>query len=150
MTKPVSNTEERLAKWYSFVNGDSPDGFMFHVNFPVPEWEAQLPAAVPHWPDRVEQRIERRWAEYELMCRKTKLVDDDRVPYLSNVTGTEIFAESFGCAVHRPHDTNPFALPLIHRAAEADALKTPELSASSLACLLRLATSCSGAAAVMC
>jgi hypothetical protein len=55
------------------------------------------------------------------------------------VTGTEIFAEAFGCKVHRPDDTNPFALPLVHSAAEADAVTAPELSSSSLAYLFDIA-----------
>lgn len=58
--------------------------FMFHVNFPLPDLEAQLPPKQywPElcWPDKVQERIERRWAEYEIMCRKAELVDDDRVP----------------------------------------------------------------------
>jgi len=138
MTTGASNIKERLARWFSFMDGEMSDGFMFHVNFPSPEWDAHLPPDVPLWPDKVKPRIERRWAEYELMCRKTKRVDDDRVPYLSNVTGTEIFAEAFGCRVYRPDNTNPFALPLIHTAAEADGLTPPELSTSSLAYLFEI------------
>ena len=107
---------KRLARWRAFMSGEDRTRFMFHVNFPAPEWESSLPPAVPLWPDAAAARIERRWAEYHVMCRKALLVDDDRVPYLSNMTGTEIFAEAFGCRVHRPNDTNPFALPLIHTA----------------------------------
>jgi hypothetical protein len=112
---------------------------MFRVEFPWPEREAKLPPAPPLWPNNADARIERRWAEYELMRAKAALVDDDRVPYLSNVTGTEIFAEAFGCRVHRPDDNMPFALPLVHSAAEADRLQTPELSGSSLAYLFDIA-----------
>lgn len=72
------------------------------------------------------------------MSRKAELVDDDRVPYISNLTGTEVFAEAFGCKVHRPDDNNPFALPLVHSATEADAIKTPDLSRSSLAYLFEI------------
>lgn len=130
--------KERLTRWKSFVEGSS-GTFMFHVNCPLPDGEASLSPAPPLWPDKVKDRIESRWVAYEIMCRKAELVDDDRVPYLSNVTGTEIFAEAFGCKVHRPHDTNPFALPLIHSAAEADRIKTPDLSTSSLAYLFDIA-----------
>ena len=91
------------------------------------------------WRDKAAQRIERRWAEYEIQCRKAKLVDDDRVPCVRNSTDTEIFAEAFGCRVHLPEDTNPFALPLIRTAAEADRLKIPKLSASSLGYLFDMA-----------
>jgi hypothetical protein len=138
MTNRLANIKDRLARWNSFVEGRS-GTFMFHVNFPLAEQEAQLPPVPPLWPDKARQRIERRWAEYEIMCRKAERVDDDRVPYLGNVTGTEIFAEAFGCRVHRPDDTNPFALPLIHAASEVDRVKTPELSTSSLAYLFDIA-----------
>jgi hypothetical protein len=109
------------------------------VNFPLPEREARLPPAPPLWPDRAKERIERRWADYELMCGKTERVDDDRIPFLNNMTGTEIFAEALGCKVHRPDDTNPFALPCVHTASEAERVNVPELSRSPLAYLFDIA-----------
>ena len=72
--------KERLARWASFMDGGTSAGFMFFVNFPLPEDEARLPLEVPLWPDKVAQRIERRCAEFQLMCLKAELVDDDRVP----------------------------------------------------------------------
>jgi hypothetical protein len=138
MTKAIQTIKQRLERWNSFVEGGA-GSFMFHVNWPLPDLEGQLPPAPPLWPDKVRERIERRWGEYETMCRKAEFVDDDRVPYLSNLTGTEIFAEAFGCEVHRPDDTNPFAVPLIHSAAEADGIRTPDLSTSSLAYLFDIA-----------
>jgi hypothetical protein len=129
----------RLERWRAFLSGEGRDRFLFHVNFPLPEEEASLPPPVPPWPDRIQERIARRWAEYELMCRKVRLVPDDRVPYLSNMTGTEIFAEAFGCRVHRPDDTMPFALPFVHTPAEADRIQVPELSRSTLAPLFDIA-----------
>lgn len=138
MTKTTQTVKQRLDRWNSFVEGEA-GSFMFHVNNPLPDLEAQLPPAPPLWPDKAQERIERRWAEYETMCRKAELVDDDRVPYLSNITGTEIFAEAFGAKVHRPDDTNPFALPMIHSAAEADGISAPDLSTCSLACLFDIA-----------
>ena len=138
MSKGTQTVKQRLARWNSFVEGRT-GSFMFNISFPLPELEAQMPPGAPRWPDKVKERIERNWAEYKLMCRKAELVDDDHVPYLPNLTGTEIFAEAFGCEVHRPDDTMPFALPLVRSAAEADRLKTPELSTSSLAYLFDIA-----------
>ena len=135
----ASNIQERLARWNSFVEGGNSLPFLFHVNFPLPEAEDSLPPAPSLWPDKRKERIEHAWANYELMCRKAELVNDDRVPFLSNLTGTEIFAEAFGCKVHRPDDTNPFALPFVHTAAEADVLEPPELSTSPLAYLFDIA-----------
>lgn len=137
--KPTNEiVADRLARWNNFVE-EGAGAFMFRVNFPLRESGAKLPPAPPLWPGMARARIERRWAEYELMCRKAELVDDDRVPFLSNVTGTEIFAEAFGCTVHRPDDNMPFALPMIHSAEEAGRIKTPDLSTSSLAYLFDIA-----------
>ena len=138
MTSRVQTVDERLTRWQAFVN-EGIGNFMFHVHYPMPDLEAQLPPVPPLWPDKVNERIERRWAEYEIMRRNAELVDDDRVPYISNVTGTEIFAEAFGCEVHRPDNTNPFALPIVHSAVEADRITVPELGMSSLAYLFDIA-----------
>lgn len=130
---------DRLERWRGFLDGTAAEKFLFYVNFSLPELEARLPKPVRLWPTLTRERIERNWAMYEMMYRKAAMVPDDRVPYVSNMTGTEIFAEAFGCPVHRPEDTNPFALPLVHSAKEADALRTPELSSSSLAPLFDIA-----------
>ena len=130
--------ENRLSRWKAFVN-EGKGSFMFHVQFPLPEMEDALPPPVPLWPEHAQERIERAWAEYELSCHKAERVPDDRVPFLSNLTGTEIFAEAFGCGVHRPDNTKPFALALVKSASEADAIETPELSTSSLAYLFDIA-----------
>lgn len=139
MTASVMDLDERLARWKAFVAGTGGLPFLFHVSYPDREREGRLPPGVPLWPDKARERIELRWAEYALMCHKASRVGDDRVPYLSNITGTEIFAEAFGCAVHRPDNANPFALPMARSAVEAARLKAPELSTSSLAYLFDIA-----------
>jgi uroporphyrinogen-III decarboxylase len=60
-------------------------------------------------------------------------LDDDRVPSLHVYTGTEIFAEAFGCSVHRPTDNMPFALPCVRQAADAARLREPALDCPPLA-----------------
>ena len=135
----VSDFDQRLSRWFSFTENEQSPPFMFIVKFPLPEREETLPPPPPLWPEKADQRIERKWAEYELLREKADRVNDDRVPFLSNVTGTEIFAEAFGCKVHRPEDTNPFALPFVHTATEADTLNVPDVSSSSLAYLFDIA-----------
>lgn len=133
----TQSVECRKERWRQFLRPDARPGFLFHVNYEDPALPA--PALPPKWPDRVQERIDWAWRTYEIQTEKARWVDDDRIPYLSNVTGTEIFAEAFGCAVQRPDDTNPFAIPCVHTAAEADALRTPEVSTSSLAYLFDIA-----------
>ena len=139
MTTPMTGIKARLARWRAFMDGTGAGRFMFHVNFPHQEREAALPPAVPYWPENAGQRIERSWAVYERMRQRARLVNDDRVPFLNNETGTEIFAEAFGCKVHRPDNTNPFALPLVSSAVEADRLKAPAPCTGPLAYLFDIA-----------
>ncbi len=64
---------------------------------------------------------------------------DDTVPYLDVYTGTEIFAEAFGCEVYRAADNMPFALPLVDCASDASRLAVPDPSATPLAALFDIA-----------
>jgi len=66
-------------------------------------------------------------------------LEDDTLPFLDVYTGTEIFAEAFGCRVFRPDNDMPFALPLIQNAGEVSRLRTPDISAPSLARLFEIA-----------
>ena len=140
MTKTTQTIKQRLGRWHSFVEGGE-GSFMFHMSFRLLNDKAlaELPPPPPFWPDKVQQRISYQWSQYEIMCKKAEIVDDDRVPYLNNFTGTEIFAEAFGCEVHRPEDNMPFALPFVRSAAEADKITVPDLSTSSLAYLFDIA-----------
>jgi uroporphyrinogen-III decarboxylase len=66
-------------------------------------------------------------------------LEDDSIPYLDVYTGTEIFAEAFGCQVYRPEDNMPFAVPRIHSASEVAKLRVPDLSVAPLAMLFEIA-----------
>ena len=52
---------------------------------------------------------------------------DDSVPMAKLSTGTQIFANAFGCKVHIPPEDNPCALPMVGCAAEADKLEVPDI-----------------------
>jgi len=129
--------EERQRRWQTFMAPGAPAGFLFHVH--CQEVDAQLPPAPARWPDRASERIAWAWKKYELLCAQAAWLADDRVPYLDNLTGTEIFAEAFGCRVERPATGMPFALPCVRTAAEADTLRVPDLSTSTLAYLFDIA-----------
>jgi hypothetical protein len=64
---------------------------------------------------------------------------DDFIPSLDYYTGTEIFAEAFGCPVHRTDDNMPFALPIITCAEQVDDLPVPDVMDSPLAVLFEMA-----------
>jgi len=122
---------ERVERWTRFMKPDADPGFMFIIRCDDPP--SDLPTAPPHWPDRISERIEYKWIAYQHALQHAARIDDDWVPHVNMMTGTEVFAEAFGCDVHRPDNTNPFALPLIHSAAEVSQLRVPELSTSTLA-----------------
>ena len=65
--------------------------------------------------------------KYDIMCENTNWLKDDTVPYLDMLTGTEIFAESFGCGVVYPEDNNPFALHMISSCSEISKVKVPNI-----------------------
>lgn len=87
----------------------------------------------------VNDRIEWALRKYEQYISNQHQFDDDRIPCLHVYSGTEIFAEVFGCNIHRPVDNMPFALPCVHNAREAASLKIPEIGESTLALLFEIA-----------
>lgn len=74
---------------------------------------------------------------FDRECMET--IGDNRVPMLHCWSGTEVFAAAYGCRVHRPQDSNPFALPAVSAADEADKLKEPDIFAGSLGEVFALA-----------
>jgi hypothetical protein len=128
--------EARQERWRRFLDqrdvGAQP--FLFLIRYA--EGDPQRP---PLWPEHRSARIEWAWSAYQAQLERTQWLADDAVPCLQVSTGTEIFAEAFGCPVHRPADNMPFALPLIRSAAQVDSLAVPELSTSSLAYLFEMA-----------
>ena len=66
-------------------------------------------------------------------------LQDETLPYLDMLTGTEIFAEAFGCRILYPVDNNPAPFPMIHSIAEAEALQVPSLDAPPLQRVFKMA-----------
>lgn len=132
----AAGIDARLARWRAFLNPveSSPPRFLFLVRCGQDE-----PARPLLWPEHRQARVEWAWSLYRHQCDRTGWLADDAVPSLSVATGTEIFAEAFGCRVQRPADNMPFALPLIRSAGEVAGLRVPELSSSSLAYLFEMA-----------
>ncbi|MEK7476548.1 MAG: uroporphyrinogen decarboxylase family protein [Candidatus Coatesbacteria bacterium] len=127
----------RIGRWRKFMNPASPPGFLYIVREPMQE--AGMPPAVrPSHPDRAAWMAHIRW-QYDYLRRRTGWWDDDFVPYLNLMTGTEIFAEAFGCVVHRPADDMPFALACVSTPAQAAKLRVPELSTSTAARIFDMA-----------
>jgi len=131
--KPVIDRiveQERKKRWLEFYEGGRSSVVLIHYDHgrrPLPN------------PPNLEQRIEYSLRVYRERMEMTKWLDDDYIPHLAPYTGTEIFAEAFGCCVQRPEDNMPFALPLIHSSSELSRIKIPEVENSSLTRLFEIA-----------
>ena len=121
--------EARKQRWADLL--EKPTGgrkFVFRIGVRTPE----PPPVVRAWPWLKAERIEAAWQAYLRMLERAEWLDDDLVPYLPVNTGTEIFAEALGCEVYRPDDNNPFAIPFVKTARDAERIKTPRLEDTPL------------------
>jgi hypothetical protein len=126
--------EQRKQHWLNFYDRSQPKTHVFIIRY-APE----LPAKPWPNPEVKQQRIEWIWQNYRYHLERMAWLDDDTIPCLDMITGTELFAEAFGCQVHRPADDMPFALPLVRSAAEAEKLPVPSLDARPLALAFAMA-----------
>jgi len=130
----LNSIDVRKMRWNRFMKLDPAVTRMRIINCPEGAPEK------PHlWPDKKKERTEWVVSFYEWQMEQARWLNDDKIPHLDFLTGTEIFAEAFGCMVHRALDNMPCALPLVQNAAEASKLKVPELSSSTLSYLFDMA-----------
>jgi hypothetical protein len=124
----------RKQRWLDFYDLSSQRRLAYLIRF-APE----LPPRPLPFPDRMPERLEWIWQNYEYHLRRMDWLPDDTIPCLDMLTGTEIFAEAFGCRILYPADNNPAPFPLIHSAAEAEALPIPSLDAPALQRVFQMA-----------
>ena len=126
--------DARKERWRQQVLGTGPPEHLFRIIYDPEAPERPLP-----WPDRKGERVEWAWQLYLRQCERAEWLRDDTVPFLDVCTGVEVFAEAFGCRVHRPQADMPFALPCVGSAAEAEKLEVPAIDAYPLAELWKIA-----------
>lgn len=119
----------RKKRWLDFLASESKPGIMFVCQYPGSALELEFDMLRP---GKVRERIDYGVRIYERQLEKMRVVEDDSLPHLHPLSGTEIFAEAFGCPVHYPVDNMPFALPLIHNVAEVSKVKVPGLFSTRL------------------
>ena len=129
-----ASVAQRKQRWQEFYSADTGRNRLFLINYQPDALERP-----PLWPDKKQERIKWALRDYERQLARTEWLDDDSIPCLNVATGTEIFAEAFGCKVFRPEDNMPFALPLVSNAAEAAKLGVPEVWSTPLAMLFEIA-----------
>jgi hypothetical protein len=122
-----SPIELRKQHWRDYYDLAGPRRVAYLIRY-----SPALPPRPLPTPDRVPERIEWIWQNYEYHLRRMDWLQDDTLPCLDLLTGTEVFAEAFGCRILYSADNNPAPFPLLHNAAEAKALRVPSLDAPAL------------------
>ena len=107
--------EHRKRQWTRFLDGTG-RRWMLMVRY-EPD---NVPRPWPR-PENVAGRIDWAWDQYQRQLARCTWLDDDTVPRLYPYTGTEIFAEAFGCSVHQPENNMPFAM--VYNAKSPDEAK---------------------------
>lgn len=123
--------QEKTMRFYD-VNSEERTLIFVYCNPDLPERP---------WPleDNEDERVAWSLRRYESMIRRRDVLPDDQIPFLATFTGTEIFAQAFGCRVHVPRNNMPFARPCITASAGIASLPRPGLDAPSLERVFRVA-----------
>ena len=122
----IQKRKDRWLEWYDLQHDQK---LMLVVDYEDDDVTGSRP-----WPnpDRMDQRLDWAVKKYHRQISKMAWLQDDRIPFLDLYTGTEIFAEAFGCEVHRTDNNMPFALPLINDSKQAAHIRIPELEQTPL------------------
>ncbi|MBP7401684.1 MAG: hypothetical protein KBA30_03645 [Clostridia bacterium] len=112
--------EQRRRTWIDFQDLSSPVNRIALVLYDY----GQRPWP---YPDRRAARMDWAVSLYERQLETAQWLDDDRVPAVNLHTGTEIFAEAFGCRVAYPGDNMPYALARVESAADVAKLSVPSV-----------------------
>lgn len=134
MFDPFTQLKQRKQRWCDFYDFTKPASRVFIIRH-APDLP---PRPIPN-PELKGERIEWIWQNYQYHLERMQWLEDDTIPCLDMLTGTELFAEAFGCRVYRTAEDMPFALPLVNSAAEAEKLAVPSLDAPALALAFEMA-----------
>ena len=126
--------EERKKLWNDFYDLSTPVNRLIITDCP-----AEYPARPMLYWENADARVEWALRRYEKQLETMRVLDDHTIPSLNLLTGTEIFAEAFGCDVFHPANDNPCARPLVFSAEEAAKLKMPRLEDTKLMILFDMA-----------
>lgn len=134
MPASLAKVSQRKQRWLDFLDLSSSTRFVYLLRY-APE------LGVKPWPnpELKQPRIEWIWQNYKYHIQRMDWLEDDILPCLDMITGTDIFAEAFGCKIFRPEDNMPFALPFVTSARQAAQVNIPSLDTPSLALVFEMA-----------
>ncbi|MHB1152178.1 MAG: uroporphyrinogen decarboxylase family protein [Eubacteriales bacterium] len=125
---------ERKKRWNALLSGTAGAENIIIINY-TEDLEPRSFVTDGHY----EQGSDWIIKKYNIMMNNISRIHDDTIPFLDMATGTEIFAEAFGCKVIYPGNNNPFAIHKIESTSEISTLKTPYLWDTRLAELFEMA-----------
>jgi len=114
---------ERKKHWCDFYNGGRRTIALIEMDY----GERIYPS-----PETMEAFFNYTVHKYNVQMDCLGWLDDDRIPFISALMGTDNFAHAFGCPVIYPGNNNPFSTPVVFSAADLAKLKKPKLEDSSL------------------
>ncbi len=120
--------EKRLARWDAFLDLSSDVRRMLLVD--PGRGKDEVPGGAEysmHWPENAYVHTDWALRRYADQMKRLDWLDDDAIPHVSLLSGTEIIAECFGCPVVRPETNMPYARHAVKNAQEAAKLKKPNL-----------------------
>ena len=127
--------ETRINRWKQLYDPNPEEKIVLYlINPPGPDQKMPVLNAA-----NKQERIDYAKHLYEWQIKNVESFEDDSLPHLYPVTGTEIFAEAFGCRVLYPEDNMPFALPMIFDSSDISKLKVPALEDTPLMMLFDIA-----------
>jgi uroporphyrinogen-III decarboxylase len=115
--------DERKQRWRDFYTGKYRTMILIEQDYGIRPFPS---------PETMDAFFAWSLNKYHIQRESLEWLDDDRIPYVTVLMGTDIFAHAFGCPVVFPGNNNPFAQPIIFNAGELAKLKPPKLENSSL------------------
>jgi len=127
----LMSIEKRKNRWREFYKLGSGTNTLVLIDYLYPErpWP---------YPENMEKRLNWASQSYQFQLSNMEWLNDDRIPALNPYTGTELFAEAYGCKVHYSGDNMPFACPRIFSASEVGTIKPPRIFDSCLGDIFEL------------
>ena len=129
----TENIEKRKRRWNWLYEKSGEKKVLFQL-----ELNNYYPERPPLWQSKKQERIDWILKKYELQLKLIEELEDDQIPYVDMLTGTEIFPECFGSKIVFPQDSQPFALPCVSNAVDAVKIKKPKLEDTPLMYLIEM------------
>lgn len=122
--------QQRKQRWIDFADPSTQVNRLLVANY-----AEGMPERPMLWWEKMKEREEWAYLRYVRQMEDLDVIPDDKVPFLCMLTGTEIFAEAFGCSVHKPNNNTPFALPRVFSVEDLSKVKKPRLEDTKLVLL---------------